>query len=50
MMAQNYTSSEFILMVLNGVPEPAVKGLLEDDQHTGWTDLAARYAGWWNQN
>ncbi len=50
MMGQNYTSSEFILMVLNGVPEPAVKDLLEDDQHTGWTDLAARYAGWWNQN
>lgn len=50
MLGQNYTSSEFILMVLNGVPEPTVKELLEADQQTGWDELAARYAGWWNQN
>ena len=50
MLGQNYTSSEFILMVLNGVPEPTVKELLEADQQTGWTELATRYAGWWNQN
>jgi|GEM_PF-2582334 len=50
MLGQNYTSSEFILMVLNGVPDPTVKELLEVDQQTGWDELAARYAGWWNQN
>ena len=50
MLGQNYTSSEFILMVLNGVPEPTVKALLEADQQTGWDELAARYAGWWNQH
>jgi len=37
-------------MVLDGVPEPTVKELLEADQQTGWDELAARYAGWWNQN
>lgn len=50
MMAQNYTSSEFILMVLNGVPQAALTELLQTDQQPVWHELAARYAGWWNQN
>lgn len=49
LFAQSYANSEIMLMVLNGVPEPEARALLEDDQFTVWRDVASRYSGWWNQ-
>lgn len=49
MLAQSYSNSEILLMVLNGIPLVDVQKLLEPDQMAGWRELAGRYSGWWNQ-
>ena len=49
MLAQSYSNSEVLLMVLNGVPEFEVQKCLEPDQVKGWRVMASRYSSWWNQ-